>query len=97
MRTAALASERTNKLLMRRYGLVHRARDADIFGILVGTLAVGRQQTSLSCTFIHAQDCSVLPADDDALKNAIGPCEKEDIYYQCRQIKPGEASKFHGN
>ncbi|KZT62003.1 hypothetical protein CALCODRAFT_305087 [Calocera cornea HHB12733] len=38
--SASLASGRTNKLLMRRYALVQRARDADVFGIVVGTLAV---------------------------------------------------------
>jgi len=31
----------TNKLLMRRYAAIQRARDADVFGILVGTLGVG--------------------------------------------------------
>lgn len=32
----------TNRLLMRRYALVQKARDADVFGILVGTLGVGK-------------------------------------------------------
>ena len=40
-RTASLESGRTNKLLMRRYAVVQRPRDADVFGILVGTLGVG--------------------------------------------------------
>ncbi|KAF8057552.1 putative diphthamide synthesis protein-domain-containing protein [Lyophyllum atratum] len=35
-----LASGHTNRLLMRRYAAVQRARDADVFGILVGTLGV---------------------------------------------------------
>ncbi|RPD58166.1 diphthamide biosynthesis protein [Lentinus tigrinus ALCF2SS1-7] len=39
-RTARLESGRTNKLLMRRYAVVQRARDADVIGILVGTLGV---------------------------------------------------------
>lgn len=38
--TARLESSRTNRLLMRRYAVVQKARDADIFGILVGTLGV---------------------------------------------------------
>ncbi|KAF9478781.1 diphthamide biosynthesis protein [Pholiota conissans] len=38
--TATLASGRTNRLLMRRYAAVQKARDADVFGILVGTLGV---------------------------------------------------------
>lgn len=39
-KTARLESSRTNKLLMRRYAVVQKARDADVFGILVGTLGV---------------------------------------------------------
>ena len=41
MRSSRLESARTNKLLMRRYAVVQKARDADVFGILVGTLGVG--------------------------------------------------------
>ncbi|KAI0643281.1 diphthamide biosynthesis protein [Trametes meyenii] len=37
---ARLESGRTNKLLMRRYAVVQKARDADVIGILVGTLGV---------------------------------------------------------
>jgi diphthamide biosynthesis protein 2 len=36
--------ESLNKLLMRRYYLVERAKDASIFGIVVGTLGVGTPQ-----------------------------------------------------
>ena len=36
-----IQSHLTNRLLMRRYALVQQARDADVFGILVGTLGVG--------------------------------------------------------
>ncbi|KAK7436879.1 Diphthamide biosynthesis protein 2, variant 2 [Stygiomarasmius scandens] len=32
------ASPTANKLLMRRYAMIQKARDADVFGILVGTL-----------------------------------------------------------
>ncbi|KAJ7074706.1 diphthamide biosynthesis protein [Mycena amicta] len=39
-RSARLESSRTNRLLMRRYVAVQKARDADVFGILVGTLGV---------------------------------------------------------
>ncbi|KAI9461404.1 diphthamide biosynthesis protein [Russula earlei] len=39
-REATLQSAKTNKLLMRRYALVQKARDADVFGILVGTLGI---------------------------------------------------------
>lgn len=37
---AQLESARVNKLLMRRYVAVQKARDSDVFGILVGTLGV---------------------------------------------------------
>ncbi|WAQ90320.1 hypothetical protein PtA15_12A309 [Puccinia triticina] len=33
-------TNRTKKLLMRRYATIQKARDADVFGILVGTLGV---------------------------------------------------------
>ncbi|KAF8630567.1 hypothetical protein AX17_005379 [Amanita inopinata Kibby_2008] len=39
-RTSRLESSKTNRLLMRRYATVQKARDADVFGILVGTLGV---------------------------------------------------------
>ncbi|KAG6332059.1 hypothetical protein ID866_7030 [Astraeus odoratus] len=38
--TLRLESGHTNKLLMRRFAVVQKARDADVFGILVGTLGV---------------------------------------------------------
>ncbi|SJL06508.1 related to Diphthamide biosynthesis protein 2 [Armillaria ostoyae] len=39
-KSTRLESSRTNRLLMRRYAVVQKARDADVFGILVGTLGV---------------------------------------------------------
>ncbi|KAF9444614.1 diphthamide biosynthesis protein [Macrolepiota fuliginosa MF-IS2] len=38
--TSKIESSKTNKMLMRRYAIVQKARDADVFGILVGTLGV---------------------------------------------------------
>lgn len=43
--TAQVVSTRTNRLLMRRYAVVQQARDADVIGILVGTLGVGTLKT----------------------------------------------------
>ncbi|KAI0683843.1 putative diphthamide synthesis protein-domain-containing protein [Cytidiella melzeri] len=40
LKVAKLESVRSNRLLMRRYAVVQKARDADVFGILVGTLGV---------------------------------------------------------
>ncbi|KAF9652538.1 diphthamide biosynthesis protein [Thelephora ganbajun] len=39
-RQARIESHITNKLLMRRYAVLQKARDSDVFGILVGTLGV---------------------------------------------------------
>ncbi|BGP08710.1 Diphthamide biosynthesis protein 2 [Rhodotorula toruloides] len=39
-RHARLESGRTNRMLMRRYATVEKAKDADVIGILVGTLGV---------------------------------------------------------
>src|ERR1700761_6903907 len=37
-----LESPRSNRMLMRRYAVMQKARDADVIGILVGTLGVGK-------------------------------------------------------
>ena len=64
--TARLESGRTNKLLMRRYGTIARARDADVYGIVVGTLGVCAwfspywQQVSASAD-LHTPTASYLP------------------------------------
>ncbi|GAA6004374.1 2-(3-amino-3-carboxypropyl)histidine synthase [Rhodotorula paludigena] len=39
-RQSRLESGRTNRMLMRRYATVEKAKDADVIGILVGTLGV---------------------------------------------------------
>ncbi|KWU43212.1 diphthamide biosynthesis protein [Rhodotorula sp. JG-1b] len=39
-RSSRLESGRTNRMLMRRYATVEKAKDADVIGILVGTLGV---------------------------------------------------------
>jgi hypothetical protein len=41
MRDCRLESSKTNRMLMRRYAVVEKAKDADVIGILVGTLGVG--------------------------------------------------------
>ncbi|GAA6032426.1 hypothetical protein JCM8097_008169 [Rhodosporidiobolus ruineniae] len=38
--SAQLQSSKTNRMLMRRYAAVEKAKDADVIGILVGTLGV---------------------------------------------------------
>jgi diphthamide biosynthesis protein 2 len=40
-----LESAQVNRALMRRYVLVQKAKDADVIGIVVGTLGVGKWHT----------------------------------------------------
>ncbi|KAF8918751.1 putative diphthamide synthesis protein-domain-containing protein [Mucidula mucida] len=47
-RSFRLESASTNKLLMRRYAVVQKARDADVFGILVGTLGNHKKSYTIS-------------------------------------------------
>jgi diphthamide biosynthesis protein 2 len=47
-KSAGIESFKSNKLLMKRYAAVQKARDADVFGILVGTLGVGVCSLQLS-------------------------------------------------
>lgn len=46
-------SMNVNKLLMRRYFLVQQARDADVVGIVVGTLGVGMYSNILSFQYLN--------------------------------------------
>ena len=59
-RQARIESHITNKLLMRRYAVVQKARDADVFGILVGTLGVGLSTPS-RCPYCSADRFDVQP------------------------------------
>lgn len=45
-RESRLESSKTNRMLMRRYAIVEKAKDADVIGILVGTLGVGTSALS---------------------------------------------------
>ncbi|CCL98888.1 uncharacterized protein FIBRA_00895 [Fibroporia radiculosa] len=60
-RVARLESARTNKLLMRRYSTMQKARDADVFGILIGTLGVGKLNPAKLANFLEIE-CFVLVA-----------------------------------
>ena len=59
----------TNKLLMRRYALVQQARDADVFGILVGTLGV--------CEFTPVEYAIIIISDlIHTIKHPISPLSR---------------------
>lgn len=53
---------RSNKLLMRRYAAVQRARDADVIGILVGTLGVCELQKVILLANLLFSLHSLLPS-----------------------------------
>lgn len=46
-----LQSVRTNRLLMRRYAIMQKARDADVFGLLVGNVNLGPSLLSSCSSF----------------------------------------------
>lgn len=77
---------------MRRYVAVQKARDADVFGILVGTLGVG---TSACYKVSHCitlfVTCSVLPAVDNT--STITPCTRsqEELHCDCGKTEPRKA------
>jgi hypothetical protein len=74
-RCTRLESPRSNRLLMRRYAMVHKARDADIFGILVGTLGIGRSHERAPGRLgLTAQPCqhNIYPSLDAYGKSSPG-------------------------
>ena len=85
---------------MRRYAVVQRARDADVFGILVGTLGVGPSHISLLdillfpfTLFIY----SIIPSPHPSHQIPSHPLAQEKLHHQRGEIKPLQAREFHGN
>ncbi len=96
MRQATLQSSETNKLLMRRYVAVQKARDADVFGILVGTLGVG----SLSTYFftidrnLDDQRISVLSSSNRTPSTSFSQRSQKGVHDQRRKAQPSEACQL---
>ncbi len=94
-KTARLESVRSNRLLMRRYAVVQRARDADVFGILVGTLGVGTVTPS-PCPYAitHFKTHSIISTSDIEATIAPGATSQEELYYHCGEVEPCKIGKF---
>jgi len=73
---------------MKRYAAVQKARDADIFGILVGTLGVG--PSIPSCHTYRSTDrptFSLLPSTDFANTGAFSTGTEKKLHYQCGETQ----------
>lgn len=84
---------------MRRYTAVQKARDADVIGILVGTLGVGK--LSLNVNEVNA-NClydirSIVSSSHHPHSSDSEEGPKEKLYYKRRQAQPSEISKLHGD
>jgi hypothetical protein len=97
-RQATLQSAKTNKLLMRRYAVVQKARDADVFGILVGTLGVGSPPTCLiiDCR-LDDQRVSILPPSNRTPSSSYIQRSQKGVHDQRRKTQPSEACQLCRN
>ena len=95
-KTAKLESVRSNKLLMRRYAVIQRARDADVFGILVGTLGVGTMlldwSSSWSFTYTHCL-ASYLPLIS-RLRSLLARHHKKSYTITVGKLNPAKLGNF---
>jgi hypothetical protein len=98
-RQATLQSAKTNKLLMRRYAVVQKARDADVFGILVGTLGVGSPPTCFLAVDHHIDDqrVSVLPSSNHIPSSSYNQRSQKGVHDQRRKTQPSEACQLRRN
>ena len=74
---------------MRRYAVVQKARDADVFGILVGTLGVGKHRKYLKRFNNFKRDpCSLISSLDLPPSTNSGSGAEEKLHNHCRKVKP---------
>ena len=93
---ARIESGRTNRLLMRRYAVVQRARDADVIGILVGTLGVGQSSPysiPLSSSLSHLRSANYLPLISH-LRDIIKRAHKKSYTLSVGKINPAKLGNF---
>lgn len=85
---------------MRRYAVVEKAKDADVIGILVGTLGVGtflplpRLLFSLLTDF--SSESSRLSSLDKTSQGIDRFPPEEELYRGCWETESCEISQFHG-
>lgn len=94
---AVRASSRTNRLLMRRYAAVQKARDADVFGILVGTLGVGEYKyntkSTLPLTRYPPMVAAYLPLIAH-LRRALAARRKKSYTISVGRLAPAKLANF---
>jgi hypothetical protein len=79
---------------MKRYAVVQKARDADVFGILVGTLGVGLSTPS-RCPYRFADlTFSILPSTDFADTEAFGSGSEKELHHQCRETQSNKTCEL---
>jgi diphthamide biosynthesis protein 2 len=71
----------TNRMLMRRYAAIHKAKDADVFGIVVGTLGVCKSSAAVSPFHTEPLAARYLPLID-RLKSLLRSRRKK-VYTLC--------------
>lgn len=93
-REATLQSAETNKLLMRRYAMVQKARDADVFGILVGTLGVGSPLFYLISGYLDNQRVSIISFSYRPSSSSLSTRSQEGVHDQRGKAQPCEARQL---
>lgn len=84
---------------MRRYAAVQKARDADVIGILVGTLGVGElspnaDEVNTHCSY-HVQ--SIVSSSHYPYSSDSEEGSKEKLYHKRRQAQSSETGELHGD
>lgn len=104
-RSAKVESSRTNRMLMRRYAVLQKARDADVIGILVGTLGVGMYTSipshpSLKLSNVqktHTISCSIVPPPHKTPPHPPLHTPQKKLYNNRREAQPSETRKLSRN
>ena len=82
---------------MRRYAVVQQARDADVFGILVGTLGVGSQPTYSLVIDCHPdvtnESASYLPLIAN-LRQVLANAHKKAYTISVGKLNPAKLANF---
>lgn len=82
---------------MRRYALIQQARDADVFGILVGTLGVGEHQVLWQILLFYdkyvAHEASYLPLISH-IRIRLKKAHKKSYTISVGKINPSKLANF---
>ena len=82
---------------MRRFAMVQRARDTDVFGILVGTLGVGQWFYRRSFFAVSKLTHSIVSTSYHPHQKTAISGKEEKLYDQCWQTESCKARKFYGD